>query len=310
MFLLGVIGVMFAIRQDQKRRSSVISVYVHGTLFNWRNLLATIPMAAELTYVPDGLTPVKDLEENAVANCLARDFCKRDGKRFVYNNFYAFGWSGKLSVEERNKSSKFLAEELVKLIDQREAEFGIRPILRIVTFSHGGNVAFALAKYLPKDVSVELVCIGCPIQPESEDLVESDCFSKVYVISSLNDIVQVSDPVNIYRNMRRDDAKQLLSKRFFDHDLGKIKQACVSVNGTYLGHIELFQLFNKHVPAVLNRLDKLSDVHGTKKLYFDVTDKYFRFLNGMNFLQVLQGQDTSIETEESESEKVEKKDLM
>lgn len=288
--LIGLIGAMFAFKQNLKRRSSVISVYVHGTLFSWRNLLASIPGAAELTYVPDGLTSVSDLDQNAVAHCLAIDFCKRDSRRFIYDNFYAFGWSGKLSFEERAKSAQFLTQELLKLVDEHEQNYGIKPILRIVTFSHGGNVALNMAQFLPKDLQVELVLIACPVQPETEDCVLADCFTKVYVISSLNDIAQVADPLNIFRNFTRGDAKkQVLSKRFFDHNIDKLKQACVSVNGTYLGHLELFQLFNKHIPAVLNRLDALPEIKGTTKLYFDVEDKYFPFLNGINVIDVLKG---------------------
>lgn len=302
LFLLGVISIMFLLHKDQKKRASVITVYVHGTLFNWRNILATIPVASQLTYVPDGLTLVKNLDKEAIAHSLARDFCKKDSKRFVYDNFYAFGWSGKWSFEERDKSSKFLSEELVKISSEYEQENGIKPVIRIVTFSHGGNVALGMASYLPKNFEVEVICIGCPIQPETENWMVSDCFSKIYVISSLNDIIQVSDPINIYRNMRRDNAQQLLSKRFSDYDGTKLKQACVSVNGTYLGHYELFQLFNKHVPAVLNRLDALSEIHGTKKFYVDVTDKFFRFYNGFNVVQVLRGQDKNPNTEDSEDE--------
>ena len=288
--LIGFIGAMFVHKQNVKRRSSVISVYVHGTLFNWRNLFASIPGAAELTYVPDGLTPVSDLDEKAVARCLAQDFCSRDKRRFVYDNFYAFGWSGKLSFEEREKSAKFLSQELVKLAHEHEERYGIQPIIRLVSFSHGGNVALNLAQFLPKDIQVELVLIACPVQPETENFVLADCFTKIYVISSLNDFAQVADPLNIYRNLKRGDAKkQVLSQRFFNHNVDKLKQACVSVNGTYLGHLELFQLFNKHIPAVLNRLDALTDIKGSTKFYFDVEDKYFPFLNGVNVIDVLKG---------------------
>lgn len=290
LWLIGLIGAMFCFSKYQKKRSAVISVYVHGTLFNWRNLLSYIPGAAELTYVPDGLTNVKDLGDQTVGNKLATYFSKKDPKRFVYDNFYTFGWNGKLSFEQRKKSAETLAKELQELVQNYYERYGIKPVIRIVTFSHGGNVALNLAHFLPSDMEVDLILIACPVQPETEDLILADCFTKVYVISSLNDVLQVADPQNVYKNIGRDDkSKPLLSQRFFKHDNDKIKQACVSVNGTYLGHIELFQQFNKHIPKVLNRLDVLSDVKGNTVGYIDVSDPEFPFLNGFNIIKVLKG---------------------
>ena len=289
-WLLLLVGAMFVLSKHHKKQQAVISVYIHGTLFNWRNMLATIPGAADLVYVPDGLSLVKDLPENTVGNKLAVEFSKRDPRRFVYDNFYTFGWNGKLSFEHRKKSAEFLAKELTLLVNKYKHDYGIKPIVRLVTFSHGGNVALNLAHYLPQGISVELILIACPIQPETEDLILADCFSKVYMIFSLNDVIQVSDPQNIYQNIKnKKDYQQWLSKRYFNHDIDKLKQACVSVNGTYLGHLEMFQLFNQHIPKVLNRLDVLSGVTGTTVGYVDVEDKGFPFLHGLNIVDVLQG---------------------
>lgn len=289
-FFLGIIGMMFVLFEQQKRQHAVLTVYVHGTLFNWRNMLAYIPGAAELTYVPDGLSSVKDLDQNTVGNQLAQEFSSKDPKRFVYDNFYTFGWSGKLSFEQRKKSAEFLAQELQKVLESYQLEHGVKPIVRIVTFSHGGNVALNLAHFLPNDIQVELILIACPIQKETEILAEAFCFSKIYTIYSLNDVVQVADPQKLYRNIRSSDgSSSLLSRRSLQIDDDKIKQACVSVNGTYLGHLELFQLFNKHIPMVLNRLDALSEVSGKTIAYIDVPDKSFRFLNGLNVIDVLKG---------------------
>ncbi len=304
LMLLGLIGAMFCLSRYQKRQSAVIPVYIHGTLFNWRNLLSYVPGVAELTYVPDGLTNVRDLEEQAVGKKLAAEFSKKDPRRFVYDNFYTFGWNGKLSFEERKKSAETLAKGLVELAEQYEQQSGLKPIIRIVTFSHGGNVALNLAHFLPKDMQVELVLIACPIQKETEYLALSEVFSTIYSIFSLNDVLQVSDPQNIYRNIKqKDEDGQVLSKRSFDLDSDKIKQACVSVNGTYLGHMELFQLFNKHIPMVLNRLDVLSNVKGKTVGYIDVQDKNFRFLNGLNIVDVLKGNNyEGVEDEQDETD--------
>ena len=286
LLLLAFIGAIFSISRYEKKRSSVISVYIHGTLFNWSNILSYVPGAQSLLQVPDGLTSVRDLKDDTIVSKLSKDFASKDPYRFVQDKFYAFGWSGHLSFEERKKSAEYLAQELQDLEVRHYLETGHNPVIRIVAFSHGGNVALNLAHFLPKDMHVELVLIACPVQAETEQLVEADCFSKVYSIASLNDVVQVSDPQHIYRNMYSD---KWLSKRFFETDVAKVKQACVSVNGTYLGHCELFNLFNQHIPMVLNRLDALLDIKGRSIAYIDVQDPGFPFLNGRNVIDVLKG---------------------
>ena len=295
LIIVGVITAMFLLEKDQKRRSAVISVYVHGTLLGWQSIISSISGMPDLGAVPPGLTLVKDLEKDAIARRLAADFCKKDSGKFVWDKFYAFGWSGKLSFEARKDASKIFADQLIDLSNKHESEFGIKPIIRIVTFSHGGNVALNLANFLPKDMRIELVLIACPIQSDTERLVFSEIFSKIYVIYSMNDVLQIADPVNIYRNIEFDRSKNILSQRFFNYDLNKIKQICVSVNGTYLGHLELFNLFNKHIPAVLNRVDMLPEIKGNEKYYFDVDDPSFKFLNGMNLVDVLAGKPENID---------------
>lgn len=298
LWLIVLIGALFVVSQHQKKQRAIISVYVHGTFFNWRNLLATVPGAAELVYVPDGLTLVKDLSADTVGNKLAVEFSKKDPRRFVYDNFYTYGWSGKLSFDERKKSAKILALELTQLVQNYEKEYRVKPTVRLIAFSHGGNVALNMAHYLPKGIQVELVLIATPIQPETEELVLADCFSKIYMIFSLNDVIQVADPQNVFLNIKnRKDYQQWLSKRHFHHDVDKLKQACVSVNGTYLGHLELFQLFNQHIPMVLNRLDVLFHVTGKQIAYIDIEDKGFPFLHGLNIVDVLKGNRNELQDE-------------
>lgn len=288
MVLLGVVGAMFVIKKEKKKRSAIITVYVHGTLFNWRNILAKIPVAADLAYVPDGLTLVKDLGKNTVARKMATLFCKEDPNRFVYSDFYAFGWSGKLSFDERQRAAQGLVQELQRVVSEYVKIHGIQPTIRIVTFSHGGNVALNMAQFLPKDMVVELILIACPVQTDTEEFVLSDNFSKVYLIYSHKDIIQIIDPIHICRSIKEGNHKKI-STRFFDYNVDKLKQICVSVNGSYIGHFELFQLFNKYIPDVLKQVDSLPEIKGTSIFYFDAKDPKFPFLNGINVVDVLQG---------------------
>lgn len=313
--LLGVFGVMFVINKncfnlflqkkpscvldgpiDTQKDRAVVTIYVHGTLFCFRNIFAKIPAAANLTYVPDGLTLVSDLSAKALPHELALEFCKKDPKRFDFDNFYAFGWSGKLSFREREKVGKILAESLVSLSDQYEQKNGIKPIMQVVTFSHGGNVALNMAPFLPPNIKVELIIIGCPIQPDTEHFALYDCFSKIYTIFSFNDFIQVVDPINICKNIKRKVVKKtnvqkILSTRFLGFDNDKIKQACVSVNGKYIGHLQLFHLFNKHVPDVLVKLDEYCEITGTDVLIMNIEDRQFPSFYGINVIDIVQGKE-------------------
>lgn len=297
MGLFGVFGVMCIAKNCfKKKQPSIVTVYVHGTLFHFRNIFAKIPAAAKLTYVPDGLFPVKNLEKDVLPHDLALDFCKGDPERFSFEDFYSFGWSGKLSFNERQKWGKLLAQQLCDLCLEYTKCNGVAPIIRVVTFSHGGNVALNIAQFLPTGIQVELFLIACPMQPDTESFVLADCFSKVYTIYSLQDLIQVIDPMNVCRNIKRKikketKSKKILSARSLSYNHDKIKQACISVNGKYIGHLELFHLFNKHVPFVLQQLDSFSDIKGTNVLHIDVQDPRFSFLNPINIVNVLQGKE-------------------
>ena len=292
-------NIMNGIKLDTKNNQSIVTVYVHGTLFHLRNIFKKFSISADLTYVPDGLTLVKDLSAKTLPNELALEFCKKDGNRFVYDNFYAFGWSGKLSFREREKNGKLLAGLLSDLSKQYEKKDGIKPIIRVVTFSHGGNVALNMASFLPSDIKMELILIGCPIQPDTESLALSSSFSKIYIIFSLKDIVQIIDPINVCKNIHRKIkkkslSKKILSSRCLSYDNDKIKQACISVNSKHIGHLQLFNLFNKHVPDVLTKLDSLSDFKGTNTLILNIDDNKFPSFYGINFIDVVRGKEKKL----------------
>lgn len=302
--LFGVFGVMCITKNCfEKKHSAIITVYVHGTLFNLRNVFAKIPAAAKLTYVPDGLYPVKNLEKDVLPHDLALDFCSQDPKRFSFDDFYSFGWSGKLSFSERQKWGKLLSQQLYNLSLDYTKHDGIKPTIRVVTFSHGGNVALNMAQFLPASIQVELILIACPIQPDTESFVLYDCFSKIYTVYSLQDLIQVIDPINVCLNIKRTIKKEasipkILSARSLSYNHEKIKQACISVNGKYIGHLELFHLFNKHVPFVLQQLDESLDINGTNVLQLDVQDPHFAFLNPINIVKVLRGKEKNVITDE------------
>lgn len=114
------------------------------------------------------------------------------------NTYYTFGWSGLLSYKARFKESKLFYESLrEKITKSKYYDKNLK--IRIVGYSHGGNLALDLAAirecYYPEDTFNidELIMIGMPVQNANSGLIYHDIFKKAYNIYSCGDIVQSLD---------------------------------------------------------------------------------------------------------------------
>jgi len=116
----------------------------------------------------------------------------------IENHYYTFGWSGIMSARQRYLEAVNLYQALGQEIENFRAQ-GIEPKIRLVAYSHGGNVALntGLAKRNNKtrfDFNAdELILLGVPIQNETDYLVNEPFFKKVYHIYSRSDHVQKLD---------------------------------------------------------------------------------------------------------------------
>lgn len=147
---------------------------------------------------------------NAAAPILAASF--EEISRHIGNNpsdqYYTFGWSGLISNKLRYLESAFLHQDLEKLIINLKKE-GLNPKIRLIGYSHGGNLALqlgALHSTKPKANQFfvdELIIFGTPIQIETDFLINSPIFKKVYNFYSRSDRVQMLDFFSF--------------KRFFSH---------------------------------------------------------------------------------------------
>lgn len=116
----------------------------------------------------------------------------------IENHYYTYGWSGLLSPTCRYKE----ALGLYNSIDQEMKSFqdkGITPKIRVLGYSHGGNVVLNLGAIRQKEavnknlVIDETLLLGTPIQSETDYLVQDDIFKKIYNIFSTGDRVQKLD---------------------------------------------------------------------------------------------------------------------
>lgn len=114
------------------------------------------------------------------------------------NYFYTYGWSGLLSRSQRFIESEGLLVGLYQLVGSFKLH-GITPKIRVIGYSHGGNVCLNLArmhdeKYPDMDITIdELITIGMPVQMETDICTASPIFKKVYNIFSQQDIIQTID---------------------------------------------------------------------------------------------------------------------
>lgn len=115
------------------------------------------------------------------------------------NHYYTFGWSGLLSPTSRYLDAIKLFKELSTELKTKFWDNGIYPKVRLIGYSHGGNVClnFAAARNNTDSTSPisvdELILIGTPIQTETDYLCTDPVFKKIYHVFSRADRIQRID---------------------------------------------------------------------------------------------------------------------
>lgn len=112
--------------------------------------------------------------------------------------YYAFGWSGLVSHKLRYIEAEHFYDDMVKIV-QEYRDRGITPKIRMIGYSHGGNIILQLGAIFitkPEHEKIyidELFFLGVPIQVETDYLINSPIFKRVYNIYSRSDNVQQLD---------------------------------------------------------------------------------------------------------------------
>gem|GEM_PF-425987 len=118
--------------------------------------------------------------------------------------YYLFGWSGLLSPQARYEDGTKLFEALEREVCSLRKQ-GFEPKIRVIGYSHGGNVALNLSaahmsKHPHSSLSIdELILLGTPIQHDTDYLINDPIFKRVYSIYSLSDRVQKLDFFSLNR---------------------------------------------------------------------------------------------------------------
>jgi hypothetical protein len=233
------------------KASEYITIWIHGTKLLPRYILHRI------YHAPDGLTPAASFDPQYHLRSIADALCAADPTNFSSDYMFLFGWSGALAFEEREKAAQDLYKQLKQMVKSYVEKYGKQPKIRIITHSHGGNVALNLAKIKddPDFVIDELILLACPVQEATAELIKNPVFKEAFVLYSSLDLMQIIDPQGLYSH---DDTRPLLSKRYFPTQ-ENITQVKIKMNGHALLHSDFIRL--KFVAALPQIIDKMRELH-------------------------------------------------
>ena len=244
---------------------SIITIFIHGTT-PLKYLIFKPLLIKAFFSCPEGLIKANDIERNIHVKKIAQVISESAPKQFPLETFYLFGWSGKLSFTEREKTSIELYEEIKKIVKKHKSEVEIQ----LITHSHGGNIALNLAKIPDPQIKIDkLILVACPVQQRTASLISSPIFKQVYSIHSHTDIFQVIDPQGLkdLREMACEGIKNISLKKipapnmFFSHrhfePSDNLSQVHVYFKKRGLFHLDfLLSRFLKQIPEIINRADK------------------------------------------------------
>jgi predicted esterase len=257
-FLLVLAMTSYAMSDHQTTQDHSITIFVHGT-YIMRKLLQYSP-CRPFMYCPQGLTLAKHLPAHYHFYKIAHGCVASDNKSYSVDQFYVFGWESEyVNDANRNKSAKILVEQMYEVVVDYYIRHNVIPKIRLIGYSHGGNVILHTAHYLPQyadmqDVEIEAWLFGTPVQVVSHDLVNSDCFSAIYSLYSQKDIIQKIDPQGLIN--RKLTKNHFWSDRTFC-PYSKCVQVDFTVNGYAINHAD-YNLVFKHFPKIKKLVEEQS----------------------------------------------------
>lgn len=248
----------FIVSNHTTTQDHSITIFVHGT-YLMRKVLQYSP-CRQLMYCPQGLTLAKDLPSHYHFSKVAHGCVACDKNLYSVDQFYVFGWESEhVSDAVRNRSAKILVEQMYEVIVDYYIRHNVIPKVRLIGYSHGGNVILHTANYIPlyadmQDIDIEVWLFGTPVQVINHDLVNSDCFKDVYSIYSKKDIVQTLDPQGLRH--RKLTKNHFWSGRTFCENSRSI-QVDFTVNGQAINH-SYYNLIFQHFPKIKKLIEERS----------------------------------------------------
>lgn len=232
-------------------RHHAITVWIHGT-----RLFYSPPPLHNFLYAAPGLQRACDYDPKYHMHEIGKILGRAAPQIFPPDSVYIFGWSGKLDFGIREQAAIDLYKQLVAVQEQYLNDHGIKPIIRLITHSHGGNVALNLARVEGKkeDFCIdELILLACPVQDQTACLIKNPLFKKIFAIYSHLDLLQIIDPQGFYKNDIK--ASSWLSGRYFPEQ-DNLEQVTIKMNGRAIFHSEfVFPRFLTFLADIINTMD-------------------------------------------------------
>lgn len=256
-----------------------ITIWIHGTMPEYLvPYITTIESIHDFFYCKPGLHKADTYDPKYHHFDIAKTLAATDPQRFPFEHFYIFGWSGKLDSNERLRAALLVYQEIQSLFASYKKSYKIEPVIRIITHSHGGNVALNLTRAIDFEASFvikDLIVLAVPVQQETANFIKNPLFNSIYSLHSHWDLLQVADPqgwpslrttmkgvfkmltLDAFKNMMHSfEETELFSKRHFQH-YQRLVQAHVHYDHRNLLHIEFLMLpFLEQLGTILNDLEK------------------------------------------------------
>ena len=165
---------------------------------------------------------------------------------------------------------------LAKQNERRKKRLGCpsskRRKIRLITHSHGGNVALNIAKIIPHmDTHFaidQLILLACPVQDHTKDLIHHPIFKQCYSLYSRLDLMQIIDPQGIY-GPSGFFRSHFLSERCFPLN-DRLHQIKIRMNRRAITHSEFtMPPFLEQLAVILNEIDvwrQQKSFYGNKKM--------------------------------------------
>lgn len=247
------------IKSEKTTPDHAITVFVHGT-FSFRKMLQHTPLRS-IVYAQPGLCLARNLPEHYHFHKMTQGFVDNNPELYSLDQIYIFGWKSEhIYHSTRQKAAADLAQGLVKVATSYYQEHKVMPSLRVIGFSHGGNVVLNLANHLPVYIDNQLLPVdiwlfGTPVQQVNHHLINSKHFRKVYAIYSEKDWLQRMDPQGLRDKKCR--KKHFWSDRTFDPNSSCI-QVKLTINNQSICH-SYYRYILQHFPTIQRLIEVKSN---------------------------------------------------
>lgn len=236
-----------------------ITIWIHGT----RQFFSRY-FFQKYFFCPPGLHLASSLDSNLHIKEIAYLLHEVDPMRFDLEWFYIYGWSGRLSYQARYEAACTLYKLILTVREEYRKKYGHWPVIRLITHSHGGNVALNLAKVEdhPAFCIDELILLACPVQDQTKALTAHYCFKRIISLYSKWDTLQVGDPQGLHFRWGREPefctekpSSWFCGRIFPCHP--HIAQAAIMINNGYLSHVGFLR--NQFIKLLSTILDEIEE---------------------------------------------------